>query len=387
MTDAAVLPEVEAPASFQTVEVHFKGNRRAFFTWHLPEDPLHLREAVIVEAGRGLDFGRISKVGEHAEKACAGSCTGCAVGAAKAPEAPRTVVRRAAPAEIATANELRRNEEEVRRRTIERVKGQELEMRISDAEWQWDRSRLTLYFTAEKRVDFRNLVRDLAGMFRTRIELRQIGVRDEAARLTGVGRCGREYCCSTWLKELSPVSLALAKDQHLSLNPTQISGGCGRLLCCLKYEHEFYAAARRRFPKEGKSVRTSRGAEKVIAVDIFRERVFLRAEDQASRVLALVDLKEEMEQAGAGLQEQPPRQPAPPKPPRGERSETPASRRPPPPMAATPPTTEPPAAEEAAPPEGGEARKSRRNRRRRRGRRPGSGPAQGGPAGAPSPEG
>ena len=92
-------------------------------------------------------------------------------------------------------------------------------MRISDAEWQWDRSRLTLYFTAEKRVDFRNLVRDLAGMFRTRIELRQIGVRDEAARLTGVGRCGREYCCSTWLKELSPVSLALAKDQHLSLNP------------------------------------------------------------------------------------------------------------------------------------------------------------------------
>jgi cell fate regulator YaaT (PSP1 superfamily) len=387
MTDVAVLPDVAAPASFQTVEVHFKGNRRAFFTWHLPEDPLHLREAVIVEAGRGLDFGRVSKVGEHAEKACAGSCTGCAVGAARAPEAPRTVVRRAAPAEIATANDLRRQEEEVRRKTIERVRGQNLEMRISDAEWQWDRSRLTLYFTAEKRVDFRNLVRDLAGMFRTRIELRQIGVRDEAARLTGVGRCGREYCCSTWLKELSPVSLALAKDQHLSLNPTQISGGCGRLLCCLKYEHEFYAAARRRFPKEGKSVRTSRGAEKVIAVDIFRERVFLRAEDQASRVLALVDLKEEMEQAGAALQEQPPRPAAPIRQPRPERSDAPASRRPPPPKGAAPPAAEPPAAGEAALPEGGDARKSRRNRRRRRGRRPGSGPAQGGPAGPASPEG
>jgi len=385
MTDASVLSGVEAPASFQTVEVHFKGNRRAFFTWHLPEDPLHLREAVIVEAGRGLDFGRVSKVGEHAEKACAGSCTGCAVGAAKAPEAPRTVVRRATSAEIATANELRRQEEEVRRRTIERVRSQELEMRISDAEWQWDRSRLTLYFTAEKRVDFRNLVRDLAGMFRTRIELRQIGVRDEAARLTGVGRCGREYCCSTWLKELSPVSLALAKDQHLSLNPTQISGGCGRLLCCLKYEHEFYAAARRRFPKEGKTVRTSRGAEKVIAVDIFRERIYLRAEDQASRVVALVDLREEMEQAGAALQEPPPRQPAP-RPPRPDRPPPSSSRRPAAAGAADPPTAPESPVPEAPPEAGAEPRKSRRSRRRRRGRRPGSGPAPGGPSVPPTPE-
>jgi len=385
MTDASVLSGVDAPVSFQTVEVHFKGNRRAFFTWHLPEDPLHLREAVIVEAGRGVDFGRVSKVGEHAEKACAGSCTGCAIGAARAPEAPRTVVRRASQAEISTANELRRQEEEVRRRTIERVQNQNLEMRISDAEWQWDRSRLTLYFTAEKRVDFRNLVRDLAGMFRTRIELRQIGVRDEAARLTGVGRCGREYCCSTWLKELSPVSLSLAKDQHLSLNPTQISGGCGRLLCCLKYEHEFYAAARRRFPKEGKTVHTARGAEKVIAVDIFRERIYLRAEDQASRVVALIDLREEMEQAGASPQEPPPRQPVS-RAPRPDRGTSAPVRRP-----GTVKAIEPPGAPDSPDPEapaeaGGEPRRSRRARRRRRGRRPGSGPAPGGPAAPPTPE-
>ena len=130
-------------------------------------------------------------------------------------------------------------------------------MKISDTEWQWDRNKLTIYFTAEKRVDFRALVRDLASLFRTRIELRQIGVRDEAARLVGVGRCGREYCCSTWLKELSPVNLGLAKDQHLSLNPSQISGGCGRLLCCLKYEHDFYVTTRKRFPKEGKTLRTA----------------------------------------------------------------------------------------------------------------------------------
>ncbi len=115
-----------------------------------------------------------------------------------------------------------------------------LVMKLTDAEWQWDRKKLTFYFTAEKRVDFRALVRDLASMFRTRIELKQIGVRDEAERLSGVGRCGREYCCSSWLPELAPVNLGVAKDQQLSLNPSQISGACGRLMCCLRYEHEFY---------------------------------------------------------------------------------------------------------------------------------------------------
>jgi cell fate regulator YaaT (PSP1 superfamily) len=172
---------------------------------------------------------------------------------------------------------------------------------VSDAEWQWDRNKLTIYFTAEKRVDFRALVRDLASQFRTRIELRQIGVRDEAARLTGVGRCGREYCCSTWLTELSPVNLSLAKDQHLSLNPQQISGGCGRLLCCLKYEHDFYVASRKRFPKEGKMLKTAVGPEKVIAVDIFRERVFLRHEEAGPRIISLVQLKEELELSGEPL--------------------------------------------------------------------------------------
>ena len=156
-------------------------------------------------------------------------------------------------------DENRRSEDDARRKVIERVRTHGLVMKVSDTEWQWDRNKLTIYFTAEKRVDFRALVRDLASLFRTRIELRQIGVRDEAARLSGVGRCGREYCCSSWLTELSPVNLGLAKDQHLSLNPSQISGGCGRLLCCLKYEHEFYVTARKRFPKEGKTLTTARG--------------------------------------------------------------------------------------------------------------------------------
>ena len=288
----------------QTVEVRFKGTRKAYFLWDDTEAPLRSGEAVLVDVERGRDFGRITAVGDTAAKKCGSGCSGCAVGGDAEPaEAapPKPVVRRATRDDQRVHDENRRSEEDVRRKVNERVRTHDLVMKVSDTEWQWDRNKLTIYFTAEKRVDFRALVRDLASLFRTRIELRQIGVRDEAARLSGVGRCGREYCCSSWLKELSPVNLGLAKDQHLSLNPTQISGGCGRLLCCLKYEHEFYVTARRRFPKEGKSITTARGVERVIAVDIFRERVFLRSEEHGSRIIPLVQLREEVEARGEVL--------------------------------------------------------------------------------------
>jgi hypothetical protein len=176
-------------------------------------------------------------------------------------------------------------------------------MKVTDAEWQWDRRKLTLYFTAEKRVDFRDLVRELAQLFRTRIELRQIGVRDEAKRLSGVGRCGREYCSASWMQELRPVNLGVAKDQHLSLNPQQISGACGRLMCCLRHEHDFYVQSRRRFPKEGKVLVTARGEERVLACDIFREQVTLRGPEGETRVVPLAALRAEVVQAdGAWLQ-------------------------------------------------------------------------------------
>ncbi|MGN6393003.1 MAG: PSP1 domain-containing protein [Gemmatimonadales bacterium] len=285
----------------QTVEVRFKGTRKAYFLWHDEQAPLRVGETVLVEAERGRDLGRVTAVGDVAAKKC-GGCSGCAVGGEAPPEAPpKAVVRRASREDQRVHDENRRSEDDARRKVIERVRTHDLVMKVSDTEWQWDRNKLTIYFTAEKRVDFRALVRDLASLFRTRIELRQIGVRDEAARLSGVGRCGREYCCSSWLTELSPVNLGLAKDQHLSLNPSQISGGCGRLLCCLKYEHEFYVAARRRFPKEGKLVTTSLGAERVIAVDIFRERVFLRSDEQGSRIIPLVQLRDEVEALGGVL--------------------------------------------------------------------------------------
>ncbi|MGA2383239.1 MAG: regulatory iron-sulfur-containing complex subunit RicT [Gemmatimonadales bacterium] len=308
--------------SGQLVEVQFKGNRKAFFRWGEPE-PLAPDEAVIVETDRGLDWGRVAATGAGASLKCERcvarmrapqrsgeegegdtaepSAAGPASAAPAQPE--RRVVRRATAADTEITEELRRTEDDVRRKVREKVATHRLQMKVSDAEWQWDRNRLTVYFTAERRVDFRNLVRDLASAFRTRIELRQIGVRDESKRLDGIGRCGRQLCC-TWLPELRPIGLQIAKDQRLSLNPTQISGACGRLLCCLRYEHEFYVQSRKRFPKEGKVLVTAKGAEKVVSVDIFRERVTLRAEDATTRVVPLADLKQEVD-ATAPPAEQP----------------------------------------------------------------------------------
>ena len=188
----------------QTVEVRFKGTRKAYFLWP-GEEPLRVGEAVIVEVERGRDLGRVTAIGDLAEKKCGGGCSGCAVGGEAEEPAPlKQVMGRATAEDLKAHDEIRRSEEDARRKVVQRVRAHDLVMKVSDTEWQWDRNKLTIYFTAEKRVDFRALVRDLASTFRTRIELRQIGVRDEAARLSGVGRCGREYCCSSWLKELGP---------------------------------------------------------------------------------------------------------------------------------------------------------------------------------------
>jgi len=272
----------------QLIEIAFKGNRKEFFLWE-GDAPPPLRAAVIVDADRGEDLGRVHATGDLAEKRAAG------VPHAPGAEGTQKRARRLATNEdILRHEELRTQDEVARRRAMERVKANNLVMKLSDAEWQWDRRKLTIYFTAEKRVDFRNLVRDLAALFRTRIELKQIGVRDEAKRLGGIGRCGREYCSASWLPELRPVNLGVAKDQRLSLNPAQISGACGRLMCCLRYEHEFYVQSRKRFPKEAKVLVTALGEEKVVANDIFGERVTLRNVEGETRVVSLADLKREM---------------------------------------------------------------------------------------------
>jgi cell fate regulator YaaT (PSP1 superfamily) len=269
------------------IEVEFKGNRREFYLWETEEIPAP-NAPVIVEADRGEDLGHVRAVGDMAQKRNRGTPHGTG------DAGPSRRARRLASADdLRRHDDLRAQNETARRKAMERVQANSLVMKISDAEWQWDRKKLTFYFTAERRVDFRTLVRELAAAFRTRIELKQIGVRDEARRLDGIGRCGRQYCSAAWLPELRPVSLGVAKDQKLSLNPTQISGACGRLMCSLRYEHEYYVKARRRFPKEGKIVKTTFGDEKVVANDIFRERVVLQSAEGEARTIPLAQFLEE----------------------------------------------------------------------------------------------
>ena len=271
------------------IEVSFKGNRREFFHWPFEDAPA-VKTAVVVEVERGEDVGRVHATGDLALKRKAGTTHGRATA-----DPLRKVIRAASGEEISRAALLRADEYNVRMRAIEKVRALGLDLKVSDTEWQWDKKRLTIYFTAEQRVDFRNLVRQLEGLFGTRVHMWHIGVRDEAKRVDGVGRCGRQLCSASWLPELIPVKSSVAKDQHLStLNPAQISGACGRLMCCLRYEHQFYVQQRKRFPKEGKIITTAAGEEKVVSLDIFRETVTLRSPVGESRVVPLVQLRQEM---------------------------------------------------------------------------------------------
>src|SRR5690606_1256455 len=189
------------------------------------------------------------------------------------------IIRSAGLADIERWESNREMEAEafhIARTAIDRLK---LPMKLVDVEWQFDHKKITFYFTADHRVDFRQLVRDLARQFRTRVELRQIGARDEAARLGGIGSCGRELCCATWLQEFKPVSTQAAKIQNLPLNPVRLSGQCGRLKCCLNYELEQYMAALRDFPRVDTPVTTSYGRGTIQKLDIFKDVVWIQYED------------------------------------------------------------------------------------------------------------
>ncbi|WP_040206593.1 PSP1 domain-containing protein [Neobacillus jeddahensis] len=166
----------------------------------------------------------------------------------------------------------------------EKVNEHQLDMKLVDVEYTFDRNKVIFYFTADGRVDFRELVKDLAAIFRTRIELRQIGVRDEAKMLGGIGPCGRMLCCSTFLGDFDPVSIKMAKDQNLSLNPTKISGLCGRLMCCLKYENDEYESAKEALPDLGEIIETPQGKGKVVGLNIL-ERVLQIELKEQERVL------------------------------------------------------------------------------------------------------
>jgi len=190
----------------------------------------------------------------------------------------KSVMRRATPWDLVQSESFSQKEKDALVICKEKVVEQRLSMKLVRAEYSFDGSRLTFFFTAEKRVDFRALVRELAKTFKTRIELRQIGVRDEAKLIGGIGHCGRPLCCNSWLCDFNPVSIKMAKQQNLPLNPMEISGICGRLLCCLSYENEFYVEAKRKFPKVGKTINTPQGKGKVIALNIFSETMKIELE-------------------------------------------------------------------------------------------------------------
>ena len=196
----------------------------------------------------------------------------------------KKVVRIADPKDKMIVDENKQAAKEAYEVCNEKVNEHQLDMKLVDVEYTFDRNKVIFYFTADGRVDFRELVKDLAAIFRTRIELRQIGVRDEAKMLGGIGPCGRMLCCSTFLGDFDPVSIKMAKDQNLSLNPTKISGLCGRLMCCLKYENDEYETAKALLPDLGEIIETPQGKGKVVGLNIL-ERVLQVELKEQERVL------------------------------------------------------------------------------------------------------
>ena len=225
--------------------------------WPNPGDP------VIVETIRGVEMGE--------------TVTGAREVKDETLIAPlKKIIRLATPEDVKRAEECAAKERDAIEICARKIEAHKLDMKLVDAEYTFDGGKLIFYFTANGRVDFRDLVKDLASVFKMRIELRQIGVRDEAKMLGGLGACGRTICCGAFLNDFQPVSIRMAKDQSLSLNPTKISGQCGRLMCCLKYEQDNYESILKKLPRVGREIMTPDGVGIVTEIGVIREKVKVR---------------------------------------------------------------------------------------------------------------
>jgi cell fate regulator YaaT (PSP1 superfamily) len=202
------------------------------------------------------------------------------------------IVRKAEPWDLVQMEHYRSHEPEALEMCREKVDEYGLPMKMLKAEYNFDGSHLAFYFVAEKRVDFRDLVRDLSQTLETKIELRQVGVRDEAKLIGGVGRCGRRLCCISWLSDFTPVSIKMAKRQDLPLSPMEISGLCGRLFCCLRYENDYYAKTKKKLPRKGKKVNTPYGRGRVTGINILKETVNVELESGANVELPSEDVQD-----------------------------------------------------------------------------------------------
>ena len=225
------------------------------------ENEIKTGDHVIVETARGVEYGYVV-LGTHE------------VDDKKVIQPLKSVIRMATPADEETERRNKEKEKEAFKVCVEKIKKHNLSMKLIDTEYTFDNNKVLFYFTADGRIDFRELVKDLASVFKTRIELRQIGVRDETKIVGGIGICGRPLCCASYLSEFIPVSIKMAKEQNLSLNPTKISGVCGRLMCCLKYEEDTYEELNGRLPNIGDYVTTDDGLKgEVHSVSILRQLV------------------------------------------------------------------------------------------------------------------
>jgi cell fate regulator YaaT (PSP1 superfamily) len=263
------------------IEVEFKAIRRLYFE-NGENIAFEKGDYVIVEAEKGVDLGQVHLFGEAVfiKRRERGILL----------QQERKVVRKALPEDMDQLRINREKEKDASRICREKILKHKLPMKFVDSEYQFDRNRITFYFTADRRVDFRELVKDLASVFRTRIELRQIGVRDEAKRIGGIGSCGLELCCMAWLTQFHRIGTQHARVQNLPLNPLKLSGQCGRLKCCLVFEVENYVESLKRFPPLDSVVSTAHGEGRVEKVDIFRDLVYLHYEkDDTWECLPLSD--------------------------------------------------------------------------------------------------
>lgn len=243
----------------KVIGVRFRQSGKVYYFDPFGQD-IKKGDGVIVETAKGVEFGEVAMEPTDVEESSVVSPL-------------RPIIRVATENDRKSLVQNREKEQEASKIAEQKIAEHKLDMKLVGVEYAFNGSKITFYFTADGRVDFRELVKDLAGIFKTRIELRQIGVRDEAKLLGGIGSCGRVVCCKAFLSDFHPVSIKMAKEQSLSLSPTKISGLCGRLMCCLKYEQDCYEDARKRMPRIGREVTTPDGTGTVVENNLLRERV------------------------------------------------------------------------------------------------------------------
>jgi cell fate regulator YaaT (PSP1 superfamily) len=259
--------------------IRFRGGGKVYF-FDAGELELPLMEKVIVETERGISVGTVAIVPRHQEEPPSDTLL-------------KPILRVAGNDDHEKLKQNREKEIEAKGFCQRCIEKHNLDMRLVDVEHLFDGSKIIFYFTADERIDFRALVRDLAAKFHTRIEMRQIGVRNKARLVGGIGSCGRELCCCTFLTSFEPVSVKMAKDQNVSLNPAKISGVCGRLMCCFKYEYDTYLTMKRDMPKIGKIVSSEKGTGKVIRQNVLANKVTIQIEDGSEVEIMLDGIVEE----------------------------------------------------------------------------------------------